>query len=147
MDTVFLTQLHYIITLKVESYHKALIMRFQIKSICTSNQIRTSVICHGPLFNILCMNTTSPGLLMLLCLVSLWRYGIINGEDNGCVHRHNKLVAEFEDSVPLTLDPMLDLILFTFHFTSHPLIVISMLSFMYSVFQVDTITQFFFSRT
>jgi len=43
MDTILLTQLHYIITLKGESHHKASISRFQIKSIRVSNPIRPSI--------------------------------------------------------------------------------------------------------
>jgi hypothetical protein len=58
MDTVFVTQLHYIITLTVESYYKASILRFQTKSFCTSKQIRPSESCHGPRINIWRMNIT-----------------------------------------------------------------------------------------
>jgi len=43
MDTVLLTQLHYIITHKGESCHTASISHFQIKSICVSNPTRPSV--------------------------------------------------------------------------------------------------------
>ena len=53
-DTVLLTQLHYIITLKGESYHKASISRFQIKSICVSNPIRPSllVMVHESIYGV-----------------------------------------------------------------------------------------------
>lgn len=43
MDTVLLTQIHYIITHKGESCNTASISHFQIKSICVSNPIRPSV--------------------------------------------------------------------------------------------------------
>jgi len=43
MDTILLTQLHYITTLKSKSHHKVSISRFQIKSICISNPIRPSI--------------------------------------------------------------------------------------------------------
>jgi len=42
------TQLHYIIALKGESYHKASMSRFQIKSICVSNPIRPSAFVTAP---------------------------------------------------------------------------------------------------
>jgi hypothetical protein len=76
MDTVFLTQLHYIITLKAESYYKALILRFQIKSICTSNQIRPSEICHGPRIKILRMNTKPHGLFITCQEVYDFLFGV-----------------------------------------------------------------------
>ena len=53
-DTVLLTQLHYVITLKGESYHKASILRFQIKSICVSNPTRPSllVMVHESIYDV-----------------------------------------------------------------------------------------------
>jgi hypothetical protein len=42
------TQLHYIIALKGEFYHKASMSRFQIKSICVSNPIRPYAFVMAP---------------------------------------------------------------------------------------------------